>query len=102
MSIRLPAKSPTVVFKEMDEGGVLFCSRTEVYFGVNQAGAIIWDLLPEAGGAGAGALDAVVDALQAAFPEVSREQLDADAREFLRALEENELATYAGSEETPR
>ena len=98
MSADLPVKSPTVVLKEMDEGAVLFCSRTEVYFGLNQVGSAIWNQLSD----GDGTFDGLLDALQSVVPEIDRDTLAADVREFLTALEENELVTYAQSEESSR
>jgi Coenzyme PQQ synthesis protein D (PqqD) len=95
VSADLPRKSPTVVFKEMDQGGVLFCSRTEVYFGVNEVGRAIWNQLSDVGGS----FEGLLDALLTMFPDVSREELAADVREFLNALKENELVAEGGSEE---
>jgi len=42
----LPHPSPSAIFKELDEGGVLLSTTDEVYFGVNPVGARIWALLP--------------------------------------------------------
>ncbi len=95
MSIIIPAKSPTVLFKEMDEGGVLFCTRTEAYFGVNEVGAAIWARLPDTGTSPGADVGTLVDALQERYPEVAREQLASDVREFLAALEEGELVVHA-------
>lgn len=79
--------SPTVLFKEMDEGAVLFCSRTEVYFGLNPVGVLIWKALL----AGDRTEAAVVESLAAAYPEVDRATLAHDVGEFLQALETDEL-----------
>jgi len=71
----------------MDEGAVLFCSRTEVYFGLNPVGLVIWNALAD----GSRTLEALVDALEARYPEQDPDVLRVDAREFVEALAESEL-----------
>ena len=44
----LPRPVSGAVFRRLPEGGVLFSTETEVYFGVGLVGAQIWDLLPPA------------------------------------------------------
>ncbi len=90
---RLPRRSDSVIFKEMDEGAVLFCTRTEVYFGLNPVGVQIWALLETE----SGTLLEVVDALAATYPDHPRQELETDAREFLDALLENELVVPSSS-----
>ncbi len=87
MSHTLPVPSPTVLCKELDEGAVLFCSRTEVYFGLNPVGVLIWNALSD----GPRTLDALVEALAARYPEQNSDDLRVDAREFVEALSESEL-----------
>jgi len=94
LSTDIPAKSPTVVFKEMDEGGVLFCSRTETYFGLNEVGVAIWERLPGAEEAESRELDSLLDTLQEVYPGVARDALASDVQEFLQALEQSELVLY--------
>jgi hypothetical protein len=86
----------------MDEGGILFCTRTEVYFGVNQVGATIWNLLPASGADGGRDVDGLLDELVRLFPDAGREVLTGDLREFLGALEEGELVAYASAGESSR
>ena len=60
----LPHPSPSAIFKELDEGGVLLSTTDEVYFGVNPVGARIWALLPPVShtfGELCSALDAVLN-----------------------------------------
>jgi hypothetical protein len=78
----------------MDEGGVLFCSRTEVYFGLNQVGVKIWEQLPQPGDTGSGTFEELVAVLEQSYPDVDRETLIGDASEFLQAMAESELVTY--------
>ena len=42
----LPVPDPSVIYKAVSDGGVLLHTGTEVYFGLNQIGARIWELLP--------------------------------------------------------
>jgi hypothetical protein len=82
----------------MDEGGVLFCSRTEIYFGLNAVGVAIWDRLPEAGAPEGRNFEGLVDALQEVYPDVDRAILATDVQEFLGALEESELIAHGAPE----
>lgn len=99
MSGKLPAKSPTVLFREMDEGGVLFCTRAEGYFGLNPVSAHIWSLLPEPGDTERGDLEQLLDSLQRMYPDIHRDQLATDVGEFLDELEKSELVVDAQTEE---
>ena len=83
----------------MDEGGVLFCSRTEVYFGMNPVGAAIWSRLPDPGVEATVGFDGLVDSLAALYPEVDRLSLSADVREFIDTFVESELVTYGAVRE---
>lgn len=83
----------------MDEGGVLFCTRTEAYFGLNPVSALIWTLLPEPGGTESGDLEHLLDGLQEQYPEVPRDLLATDVREFLEELVKSELVVHAHTEE---
>jgi hypothetical protein len=78
----LPTANPDVIFQDLDDGAVLFDPTKEVYFGLNRAGARIWQLLPPA----RTSLDEVVAALAAEYPEVSEAVLREDAAELLRDL----------------
>ena len=42
----LPSANPAVIFQKLDDGAVLFTPETELYFGLNSVGALVWDLLP--------------------------------------------------------
>lgn len=89
----LPQANPTVIFKLMADGAVLFAPATEIYFGLNEVGARIWQLLPEAGGS----MDVLCDRLAEHYPDVSRETLRADAQELLDSLVAEGLAAPSGS-----
>lgn len=94
MTGMLPAKSPTVHFRQMDDGGVLFCSRTEVYFGLNVVGSRIWEALPDEARSEMADFDNLILSLREAYPGVDPETLVNDVREFLEAMASNELVNY--------
>lgn len=99
LSGNLPARSPSVMFKEMEEGGVLFCTRAEAYFGLNPVSALIWKLLPDPGATGGDDLEHLLDRLQERFPDVHRDHLATNVREFLAELEKSELIVHAPEDE---
>ncbi|MGQ0540084.1 MAG: PqqD family protein [Gemmatimonadaceae bacterium] len=47
-SQRLPSSAPNVIFKRLPEGAVIYSTSSEIYFGLNDVGARIWELLPPA------------------------------------------------------
>ena len=75
----------------MAEGGVLFSSETEVYFGVNPVGAIIWDLLPKAA-----TLEELCATLSARFHDVGPDRIRHDVLSFIADLRANGLVVDAG------
>ncbi|HEX6925899.1 MAG TPA: PqqD family protein [Longimicrobiaceae bacterium] len=95
MSQRLPFKSPTVIFRPMEDGGVLFCSRSEAYFGLSRVGAKIWEMLPDANSSVANSFDELIRSLQQTYTGVDAETLIADTREFLERIGELELTVDA-------
>jgi len=90
--MQLPSPSSTVIVKELNDGAVLYCSRTEVYFGVNEVGLAIWHALPS-DSESTSTLDSLITTLGERFPEASSETILGDAREFLDALVRNGLVT---------
>ena len=78
----LPHPSPSAIFKELDEGGVLLSTTDEVYFGVNPVGAKIWSLLPPA----TQTFGELCATLERQYPDAGSEIIRADAQEFLQAL----------------
>ncbi len=89
----LPSPSPSAIFKPLAEGGVLFSTDTEVYFGVNVIGARIWELLPPA----TGTFDELCAVLASQYSDVSPAQIRKDVRKFLDDLVENGLVVSAPS-----
>jgi hypothetical protein len=72
---------------------VLFCTRTEVYFGLNGVGQVIWDALGEPGHS----FSDLERLLAERYPGVGTADLAEDAREFLQALEDAGLVVPSGS-----
>jgi len=85
----LPHPSPSAIFKELEEGGVLLSTTDEVYFGVNPVGARIWSLLPPV----AHTFGELCTSLQQQYPDAPTDVIRADAQEFLEALIASGLVT---------
>jgi hypothetical protein len=83
----LPKPVPGAVFKRLPEGGVLFSTETEVYFGVGVVGARIWELLPPA----TRTVDEMVSVLSAQYRDVGANQIQQDVERFLGELLANGL-----------
>ena len=89
----LPYPSPSAIFKELDEGGVLLSTADEVYFGVNPVGAQIWALLPPL----SSTFGELCAALERKYPDAGGERIRIDAQEFLEALIASGLVVAAPS-----
>ena len=87
----LPRPHPGVLFQSLPDGAVLLDTRSEVYFGLNAAGAHVWRLLPPA----THTLDALCAGLAAHYPDVDPGTLRADAAALLDALAAAGLADAA-------
>lgn len=85
----LPNRVATVVFQRIDEGAVLFAPSTEIYFGLNEVGARVWELLPPA----CSSLDDVCAQLASAYPDVPGDVLRTDVEELLAQLLAEGLVT---------
>jgi hypothetical protein len=83
----LPTPAPSAIFKPLGEGGVLFSTTSEVYFGINVVGARIWQLLHVTD-----TFESLCRKLASQFSDVSEGQIQKDVRKFLNDLLENELA----------
>jgi coenzyme PQQ synthesis protein D (PqqD) len=83
----LPSPAPSTIFKPLAEGGVLFSTSTEVYFGVNVIGARIWELLPPA----TATFEELCTTLASQYHDVSEAQIRRDVKAFLDDLLSNDL-----------
>jgi len=86
--LTLPTPRPTVVFKEVPEGAILFCTETEVYYSLNHTGVRIWRMLPPV----CTREEEIVTTLSAENPEVNLGTISADVRRLLEDLIRNGLA----------
>jgi hypothetical protein len=75
------------VLREVHEGAILFCTRTEVYFALNSTGVKIWRMLPPT----CAREEEIVSKLSEAFPEVNLGTISGDVRRLLDELLENGL-----------
>ncbi|MGH7459850.1 MAG: PqqD family protein [Longimicrobiales bacterium] len=86
-------RNPAVLFQPVGEGAILLHTQQEVYFGLNEVGAQVWQLLSVAGTD----LTAVVDELSRRYPEVEPELLRADVRELVEGLAREGLLQLAAA-----
>jgi hypothetical protein len=91
VALTLPEPHPSVLFRALDGGAVLFSSADEVYFGLNEVGARVWELLPPAHTT----LAEVCAELTRVYPDVERQVLLADVAELLGDLESHGLVVPA-------
>ena len=78
----LPQQNPDVIFRRVEEGAVLLSTDDEVYYGLNEVGAFIWELLtPETE-----SIDVLFDALVEKYQDVDAEVNAANLAQILRDL----------------
>ena len=77
----LPSPSPSAIFKELDEGGVLLSTTDEVYFGINPVGARIWALLPPT----SRTFGELCASLEQQYPDAGADRIRVDAQDFIEA-----------------
>ena len=87
----LPVPNSAVIFRALAEGGVIFSTVDEVYFGLNAVGARVWELLPPA----LTSFDELIGKLMADYPEVDEATIRADVTELLQELEGHGLVKRA-------
>jgi Coenzyme PQQ synthesis protein D (PqqD) len=90
----LPRPADSTIFKALPEGGVLFSTSSEVYFGVNMVGARIWELLPPA----TTTFGELCGTLFAEYSDVSTDTIRGDAHRFLDQLLKNGLVIHVASD----
>ncbi|MEP7384000.1 MAG: PqqD family protein [Gemmatimonadota bacterium] len=83
----LPRPAESAIFRALPEGGVLFSTESEVYFGVNMVGARIWELMPPA----TQTFGELIDALRSEYSDVSVDVIRGDATKFVEQLLSNGL-----------
>jgi hypothetical protein len=88
----LPLPHADVIYKKLPEGGILFHCTTEVYFGLNPAGARVWELLPQAE-----SVEALGAALAAEYADADPGAVRADVAALLEALSAHGLMDAPGA-----
>lgn len=83
---RLPEITDDVVYSRVSEGGVLLSTETEVYYGLNETGARIWESL-----ASCETMDGLCRRLESEYPEVDPATLRRDVEELLEDLTDHGL-----------
>ena len=84
----LPVASPSVIFRELPDGAVLLSTETEIYFGLNEVGTRIWQLLPP----NSSSFAELCGRLASEYPDAPLETIRTDVAELLDALLEQQLA----------
>jgi len=81
-AMSLPVPHPAVVARALPDGSVLFHPQTEVYFGLNETGTVIWEALV----AGAASEQALVAAVHARWPDAAERDVTCHVLELLADL----------------
>lgn len=89
----LPAPASGAIFRRLPEGGVLFSTETEVYFGVGMVGARIWELLPPA----TRTIEEMVAILASKYHDVPADQIRVDVERFISELLANGLVAHVAA-----
>ena len=80
--MQLPMPHPAVVARALPDGSVLFHAGTEVYFGLNETGTVIWQAL-----AGGGATEeSLTGAVLERWPDAPYTDVMCHVRELLADL----------------
>lgn len=88
---KLPRAGSEVVFSRIDGGGVLLSTEEEVYYGLNEVGAEVWELLD-----GEETRDALCSRLADRYPDADPTSLREDVAELLERLAELGLVVQGG------
>ncbi len=91
----LPKPADSSIFRALPEGGVLFSTTSEVYFGLNTVGARIWNLLPPV----TRTFNELCGILTAEYADVDDDTIRNDARDFVSHLIQNGLAVSSPPED---
>ncbi len=85
----LPRPEPTIIFQKLGDGAVLFSPSTEIYFGLNEVGARIWELLaPEST-----SVEDLCETLAREYPGVPADVIRGDVEDLLQDLLREQLVT---------
>lgn len=92
----LPVANPNVIYKALAEGAVLLSTADEVYFGLNEVGARVWERLPPV----LNTLDEMCAAIAAEYPDADPETVRADVSALLAELTSFGLVVSRDAQET--
>ncbi len=92
----LPVVNPKVIFKALSDGAVLFSTEDEVYFGLNEVGALVWQLLPPK----LSTMDELCRAVAERYPDVEPGVIRQDVTELIAELSSNRLVFPRNAEPT--
>ena len=87
MSQTISVANPTIAWTRLPDGAVLFSPSTEVYYGLNEVAALVWETLAQE----ANTVGGLCAAVQGRFPDVARSEIDEDVVELIGELQENGL-----------
>lgn len=94
---RLPRPASGVVYSRIGDGAVLLSTEEEVYYGLNEVGAEVWELLD-----GEETRDGLCSRLVDRYPEADPASLRQDVEDLLGRLDELHLVVPGGEpRETP-
>jgi hypothetical protein len=77
----LPIPHHAVIYKRVDGGAVVYHAADEIYYGLNDLGARIWELLPSCA-----TVEALGEHLHREFPDVSADRIHGDVRALVESL----------------
>ena len=78
----LPVADSTLIFQKVADGAVLFSPATETYFGLNEVGARVWELLPPV----SRSLEEVCERLSSFYSDVPPATIRQDVEDLLKSL----------------
>jgi len=91
-----PASGPSVadgvIFQRVSDGAILLSTEDEIYFGLNEVGAEIWQRLEEDR-----SLEAICAELRDRYPEVDEARIRSDVEDLLRELSREGLVSWSGA-----
>jgi hypothetical protein len=89
----LPTPAPNVIFRRLPEGGVIYSTSSEIYFGLNDVGARIWELLPPA----TSTFAVMCATLERDYPDATAALIRRDVTRYLDELLANALVLPSNS-----
>lgn len=81
-----------VVFQRVSDGAILLSTAEEVYYGLNEVGAQVWERLSDEEG-----LEEIIEALRERYPDVDAERIRSDVEEVVEELTREGLVEWADS-----